>query len=131
MSRPKKVGHRFQKGNKAAVGNSGPPRYSDLTKALISQLNELDTKTQKSKLHRIVEQLIRLATGFVIVDVVKTRDGKKVLRRVEREIAADLSAIKYIWDRLEGTPKQTLGFGDDEGSSGKVTLIFERADEKV
>lgn len=129
----KNVGHRFQPGNQHAKGNPGPSKKHALTQALISQLNEIDPRTDKAKLHKIVENLIKMATGFVIVEHVLGPDGKRTGKKIEREIAPDLAAIRYIFDRVDGP--LSVGFGssndNDEGSCGKVYLVFEKADERV
>jgi hypothetical protein len=118
----------FKPGNQLAKGNPGPVRRNFLTQELISQLNEIDPRTNKQKFGMVVEQLVRLATGFVVKEYVYVK-GKKTDKYTEREVAGDLPAIKYVFDRLEGSPVSAVSF--DAGADGKVTLVFEKADEKL
>jgi hypothetical protein len=87
----------FKKGNKAGIGNAGPGgRGKFLTQALISQLNELDPKTKMMRAHKVVDALIKAASG------------------------GDVPAIKEIFDRIEG--KVPMG-GNETSEPIKVTII--------
>jgi hypothetical protein len=77
----------FSPGNSAASGNAAPVirrnrRYLSLS--LAAQLDEIERSQNISNLHRIVRELVRKACN------------------------GDLGAIKLIFDRLEGTPLQTV-----------------------
>ena len=124
----KNVGHRFGPGNKAAVGNPGPTRLKPLTRALIKKIHDIDENTSKENIWTLVENLWKCAIGFKIVRY----EGKgKDKVRIEEEIPPDLAALKYIWDRIEGTPVQSLGFDADGGSGGKLTLVFEPIEKSL
>ena len=91
---------RFQKGHKLAKGSNGQIRR-DLTTELISQLNETiecADGMKRTKLHRVVKNLIAQAIGTDMVN----SDGTIT------ESTGDLMAIKEIFDRLEGRPKQRI-----------------------
>lgn len=125
----KNVGHRFQKGNKYAVGNPGPARAMFLTQELIIALKEIDPKANRTKYRLMVEQLVKQAAGFVLVEKVKDPKTGKIKKIVETDVSGDLSAIKFIFERIEGAVKQSVEMGAGEG--GRVTLVFEKADEKL
>jgi len=118
--------HRFQKGNRAAVGNKGPHRDRTMTLELISQLNALDPQTNRSRLSRIIEKLIQLASGlYVEYETVKVKEKGKVVEKkikVLKERDADLDAIMLIWDRLEGKPITRMASPYDEPPP-KITAI--------
>jgi len=104
----------FKKGNKVGVGNPGPSRPSFLTQTLISQLNEIDRHTGKEKMHSIAERLIQLAMG-----------GRYKIGRKWYNFPGELSAIKEVFDRVQGRPVQSVGFDTD---NGQVTLTFGKKD---
>jgi hypothetical protein len=91
----------FQKGNQLARGNGALRR--DSTIELITQLNEtikcLDG-TKRTKLHRLIKNLIAKATteGDVL-----DKHGKVI-----KEGTGDLQAIQEIINRLEGKPSQKI-----------------------
>src|SRR4051812_13939545 len=101
---------KFQKGHRLSVGNSGPVRHNMISQVLISQLNEIDPKTQKAKLHKIVDELIRQALGF----------EKKILHKntgklIKIQVPGDIVAIKEIIDRVQGKAHQAVTVvGDPE-----------------
>lgn len=68
----------FKPGNKDAVGNKGASRPNFLTQALISQLNECNTRTNTKKLHMLAERLIALALGGEFVVDIVDRDGRRL-----------------------------------------------------
>jgi hypothetical protein len=96
----------FQKGNQLA--KNGPMRR-DLTVELITQLNEIlesPDGTSRTKLHRVVKNLITQATtGADVIDA----DGNII-----KDGAGDLSAIQEIFNRIEGKPSQKI-VGPDNG----------------
>src|ERR1700730_14331105 len=96
----------FQKGNQHA--RKGPMRH-DTTIELITQLNELTNYadgSKRTKLHRLIKNLITKATT---ADDVLDKDGNVV-----KEGTGDLSAIQEIINRLEGKPSQKI-VGPDDG----------------
>lgn len=112
--------HRFQKGNQVAKGNRGPwEKRKILTQALISQLNEIDEKTSKTKLHRVVQELLKHSMGFEVKTV--RRDAKgKVIETIVEQIPSSVQAISAVFDRVEGRPRAA-----DDGEAGRtVTLVF-------
>ena len=123
------VNGRFAPGNRVGLGNPGPsPRPKFLTQELISQLNELDVKSGKTKYGKIIENLIKNATGYVLKTKTTDEDGNVVIE--EREIPHDLEAIRQIFDRLEGKPMQSVGLGVGE-NTGKLTIVFESVDQEL
>lgn len=79
----------FKPGNTAAVGNRGPAgraQQQRATQTLISVLNErTKAGTGKDKLYEVCDALVNNAIG------------------------GDVTAQKYIMDRLDGTPTQMMG----------------------
>lgn len=125
---PNHINGRFAPGHKAGIGNPGPSKRNWMTQELISQLNELDPRTNKPKYGALVEQLIKNALDrYEMVEVITKRGIKKKVRQF---VAGDQKALEYIFDRIEGRPKQNMGIeGDDVG--GKLTLIFEPIDREL
>lgn len=118
--------HRFQKGNKAALGNPGPTRLKPLTQALIAKIHEIDENTSKEKIWTLVDALYKCAVGFTLVRY----EGKGKDRvKIEEEVPPDLPALKYLWDRIEGVPKMSTD--DAAVVGGRVTIVFEPADGNV
>jgi hypothetical protein len=76
-----------------------------MTMVLIQQLNEAEKKTNRAKMHIVVEKLVELAMegGGALYDA----KGKLIKRY------GDLEAIKYLFDRLEGRPAQSMGIFKD------------------
>jgi hypothetical protein len=98
----------FKKGNQLAKGHNGGLRR-DPTIELVTQLNELCKNydgTKRSKLHRLIRNLITKATTGD--DYIDPTTGKMV------EGTGDLTAILAIIDRLEGKPSQKI-VGPDNG----------------
>jgi hypothetical protein len=120
MARP---GGFFRKGNLYSVGRPNPVAYRMITQVLISQLNEIDPKTQKPRLHKIVENLIKAAEGYT-KDVIDSK-GKKT----KEEVPFSLEAIREIIDRIDGKPKQNVeGSGhvdEDRRVTGIVHVIVD------
>jgi hypothetical protein len=86
-----------------------------ITSELIQQLNEVDPKTGRSKLQRLVENLIEKATTGDDRYLMETRtrmvNGKKVTYQVPTNTlvhkgTGDLAAIKEILNRVDGKPVQ-------------------------
>jgi hypothetical protein len=94
----------FKPGNKMAVGRHKASRNFNRvlpTQVLISQLNEINPETGSAKMHDLADQLIKRALGF---DKKMTIKGKKKIVHVE----SDISAIREIWDRVEGKAPQSI-----------------------
>ena len=109
---------KFQKGHKFGKGVNVQLRR-DLTVELISQLNEVlesPDGTKRPKLHRVIKNLITQATTGA--DVVN-EDGTIT------EGTGDLTAIKEIFDRLEGRPRQQIVGPND----GPVQVEFRTIEE--
>lgn len=123
----------FQKGNKAAVGHKGvgPARSRIITQCIVAKLNEIDPKTKREHVFRLVDELFEQAYAreTPMLDPrgkqMKDADGKKLTVRV----LGDLSAKKEIIDRAEGKPVQ--GHSLDSEGGGRVTIVFEAEDEKL
>jgi hypothetical protein len=105
----------FQRGNRIGTGARGQLR-SMITSEIIQQLNEVDPKTGRPKLHRLVENLIEKATTGDDRYLMETRtrmvNGKKVVYEVPTKTlvhkgTGDLAAIKEIFNRVDGKPVQT------------------------
>lgn len=91
----------FKKGNQVSVGNPGPsPRPRIITNTLISQLNEIDSKTNKARVHRLVEKLINTAIN----------DGEQW-------------AFEMIFERIEGKVA-TIAPDGEVVRPGGPTLMF-------
>jgi hypothetical protein len=107
----------FKRGHKFGRGSNGQLRR-DLTIELISQLNEFDSLNytgvgpKRDNLHRIVENLVLQAKGQDQIE-----SGKVVKR--ER---GDLAAIREIFDRLEGKPRQKVEVKEEEPEQEFHTL---------
>lgn len=109
----------LKKGNRIAVGQPGPwERHRQMTQVLISQLNEVDATTSKAVVHDIIAKLIRQARGYELKKY-KIVSGKRVLVGID-EMPSDLGAIREIFDRLEGKPKQSV----DVKSNGNTTITL-------
>lgn len=120
----------FVPGNKYGVGNRGPGRPPICTATLISQLNEVDHKTKKAKIHLLVANLIKLALGYTTKRKI---DGK--LRTVE--IQPNLAAIIEVFDRVEGKVRQNVDISgqieveDVTAARAKLDKIIELKANKV
>ena len=91
----------------------------DLTIELITQLNEVlehPVGSQRIKLHKIVGNLILHAMG---------RNEYDAEGRLVKEDIGDLAAIREIFDRLEGRPRQKIVGHDD----GPVQTEFRTVEE--
>ena len=108
----------FQPGNQAAAGHRGNNRPDICTQALISQLNEIDKKTGKEKIHLLVEQLIKLALGYE--RKVKSIDTKGKTKTATVEVPPDIMAIKEVIDRVQGKAPQAL---EMLGGDVHITII--------
>lgn len=124
----------FQKGNKAGLGNRGRSANKDLTQALISQLHEMKNYDKE------VPLLDR--RGRPLVDAkgrpVTTSSRKRMMRLhkivdklIENAEEGDNQATIFIFDRVEGRVKQTLGFSEEEEKRKKITVVIEEADDRV
>jgi hypothetical protein len=100
----------FQRGNRIGTGARGQLR-SMIASEIIQQLNEVDPKTGRSKLQRLVENLIEKATTgddrYLMETRTRTVNGKKVKYQVPTETlvhkgTGDLHAIKEIFNRVDG-----------------------------
>jgi hypothetical protein len=100
----------FQRGNRIGTEARGQLR-SMITSEIIQQLNEVDPKTGRSKLQRLVENLIEKATTGDDRYLMETRtrmvNGKKVKYQVPTKTlvhkgTGDLDAIKEIINRVDG-----------------------------
>lgn len=116
----------------------GRSRSKFVTQALISRLNEADPKSPdgKKKVDVLVDQLIAKAIGGTRMVRKKTKileaDGsyKRDARGrlvydvslVEVDVEPELEAMKYIYDRIEGRPTQSLAL-DDGGDDSEMVLI--------
>ena len=120
------INGQFAKGNRLQDNPTGGVRKF-MTQELISQLHEIDPRTNKMKFGILVEQLIKNATGYEFKKRVYDRKGK--VRYIKIEIPSDQKAIEYIFDRLEGRPINSVGFGEGEG--GKLTIMFEPIDREL
>jgi len=94
----------FQPGNKLAVGNTngGRTRSELLTKALISQINELVKKgdpSGRTKLAKMVDELI------------------------EKGMNGEMAAIEFIWNRIEGPMKNVTELKNADGEVLHIELI--------
>ena len=100
------------------TGNNGLRR--DLTMELIQQLHEnMELPRgvrQRNNLHHIIKNLIEQATGKDEYD----ESGKLIKRDL-----GDLAAIKEIFDRLEGRPRQQIVGPND----GPVQMEFHTVEE--
>ncbi len=103
--------HRFQKGNKAALGHDGRKNRDPLSQVLISQLNGIDRNTGAEKRHTIVANLMRAAMGWS-----EKRNGKTIIHEPEAW------AIREVFDRAEGRPAQALTVDAKEGATN-IALI--------
>jgi hypothetical protein len=108
----------FKKGHKKSTGSRGQIRSGELTQVLISVLNEIDPTDpkQRPKLYRVVDNLVTQATTALDKYEIKTinytdKNGNehkidvKTNKLLEKG-AGDLLAIKEIFDRMDGKPKQ-------------------------
>lgn len=94
------------------MSKSDPPdrgaakRRSMITQLLISELNSIDPRTQVTKAQMMVLRLVTLATSEV----------------------PDMSAIKEVYDRVEGKARQPLDVSHDGEftvKSAAVSLLAE------
>jgi hypothetical protein len=110
-----KEGHK----SKGGPGSNGQIRR-DLTMELIQQLNEVvkdKDGIERPKLHRVIKNLITQATTAADE---YDEDGNLV-----KEGAGDLAAIREIFDRLEGKPRQQITGPDN----GPVEVEFRTIEE--
>src|SRR6266851_2211765 len=109
--------HRFQKGNKAALGHDGRRNRDPLSQVLISQLHEIDHETGQEKKHLVVANLIKAATGYY--EKVKLPNGKTKIIHHEPEAWA----IKEIFDRVEGKAPQAASIDNAKEDAAQIGLI--------
>jgi hypothetical protein len=111
----------FKPGHKINVGNPGPQRPSFLTQALISQLNEIDKNTGREKLHMLAERLlIHAFGGEYTIKVTGRKNGKRIV------VDGELSAIKEVFDRVQGRAVQGVAFDPGDGI---IHVHFDEADK--
>jgi hypothetical protein len=113
-------------GRTIGTGSRGQLRNQQLTQILISILNETDPTDpqQRAKLYRVCENLVTQAT--TAMDKFKTntqlsrgRGGQVIsvevkTNEIEEKGMGDLMAIKEIFDRIDGKPKQVI-VGPNDG----------------
>ena len=85
----------------------------EMLQILISQLNEVDAATSKEKKYLLIERLLAMGIGLKV-------------RVNGRTIAYEpsLPAMKEIFDRFIGKPRQAVDVGVDQGQSG-VLIVFD------
>jgi hypothetical protein len=113
-------------GRTIGTGARGQLRNQQLTQILISILNEADPTDpqQRPKLYRVCENLIAQATTaldkYKTKTVLRRGKGGKVIEveiktnEIEEKGIGDLMAIKEIFDRIDGKPKQVI-VGPNDG----------------
>jgi hypothetical protein len=111
------------RGNKFAVGHRASTRPDFCTQTLISQLNEIDKRTGKEKVHMLCDTLYKLATGYTYKRKYK-EDGKRKVEEVE--VQPDVLAIREIIDRLQGKAPQAVKVGGDPDNPLEVINVIER-----
>jgi hypothetical protein len=100
-------------GNKAAVGNPGPgPRPRLVTSVIIAKLNEIDPKTKRENVFKLVDKLWALA--------VPKKDSKP----------GDLQAMKEIIDRADGKVRPAPE-GDGDGNTLTIKVVGGLPDRKL
>jgi hypothetical protein len=96
-------------------------RYRDeFLQILIAQLNEVDEHTSKEKKYLLIERLLAMGIGLEV------RIGT---RKVQFE--PSLPAMKEIFDRFLGKPRQAVDVGVDEGKSGVLIVFDEPGDSDL
>jgi hypothetical protein len=109
MAAPNRVVTPFTKGNQ--YGRRPQVSAKQLiTRALITELMSVekgckDPYGDKPKFERLVKALTKMALGYYY-DEETVVDGK--VKKVQKFIPPDLSAIREIYDRAEGRPKQQI-----------------------
>lgn len=112
-------------GRKIGTGSRGQLRDKELTQCLISILNEIDPTDpkQKAKMYRVCENLVTQATvcydKMKMRQVTRKKNGKVEsyevkTNEIEEKGMGELMAIKEIFDRVDGKPKQTI-VGPNDG----------------
>lgn len=123
----KRIGHRFQKGNQYAVGNPGPsPRTKFLTQELISQLNQT-TKHATVITYWVKDKRGKLVKKRALAENERTNIAHLISCLIANAKEGDLTAIKEIFDRVEGRAVQAM---ENTGTS-PITLHFYPEDERV
>jgi len=110
----------FAKGNKLAPGSAGQLRGQEMTQVLVSILNEIDPSDprQRSKMYRVCSNLVDQAT--ISADVYEEKEVTRFNKRTQttttykkrgklvQKGCGELMAIKEIFDRTDGKPKQVI-----------------------
>ena len=113
----------FMPGHRLSVGNPGRQPPSLCTQTLISQLNEIDSRTGKAKIHFLCDTLYKLATGYTYKKRYR-REGEMVTE--EFDVQPDVAAIKEIIDRVQGKAPQAVQLGGDPDNPLEVVNVIER-----
>ena len=113
----------FMPGHRLSVGNAGRQPPSLCTQTLISQLNEIDSRTGKAKIHFLCDTLYKLATGYSYKKRYRV-DGKIEMEEVD--VQPDVAAIKEIIDRVQGKAPQAVQVGGDPDNPIEVVNVIER-----
>ena len=87
-----------------AIGARGQMRR-DMTMLLVQKLNEAEKNRDRSKMEKIIDNLVDRA---MYAGEVLNEKGKVIV-----PARGDMEAIKYIFDRLEGRPAQQLNVSKD------------------
>lgn len=119
----------FQKGNKAAVGSGGPHKHRPVTSVIIQKLNEINRQTNRAFIFDLVDELFEQALASEKeVEFLEGKGKRQRLVKKKIRVLGDLTAKSFIIDRSDGKPVQGIGL---EPGEGKVTIVFEAADEKL
>lgn len=114
----------FKPGHQKSVGNPGPWGQKFLTQGLTSDLHECDTVEVGPTTEWLIEQAESIATNKKGITKAKIARFRRLLRMiVDRGIAGDMRAAEFIFDRVEGKPRQQI---DVTGLESMTTIELVR-----